>query len=97
MDLAAAHAWFARAAQSPNPAVSDDARRMKRQIEVLLADHLQPFGAAHCLADMDAWGYSFREGSATAWFNGDGREARSWLLSHRLIQANGIPSWLKRS
>lgn len=65
-------------------------------LEVLLADHLQPFGAVRCLADMDAWGYSFREGSATAWFNGDGREARSWLLGHGLIQADGTPSWRLR-
>lgn len=65
-------------------------------LEVLLAEYLPAFGADRCLADMDAWGYSFREGSATAWFNGDGREAKSWLLGHRLIQSDGTPSWLKR-
>jgi len=66
-------------------------------LEVLLADHWQSFGAARCLADMDAWGYSFREGSATAWFEGDGREARAWLLGHRLIQADGTPTWRLRT
>ena len=48
-------------------------------LQVLLADRLRGFGAARCLADMDAWGYSFREGSARAWFDGDAAHAREWL------------------
>ena len=54
-------------------------------LQVLLAEQLPGYSAARCLADMDAWGYSFREGSAAAWFDGDGREARAWLLAHGLI------------
>jgi hypothetical protein len=65
-------------------------------LEVLLADHLAPFDAERCLADMDAWGYSFREGSASAWFRGDGRDARSWLLERGLIDADERPSWRRR-
>ena len=65
-------------------------------LQVLLADRLPGFGAARCLRDMDAWGYSFREGSAAAWFDGDGRAARSWLCSHGLIDAAGKPTWRLR-
>jgi hypothetical protein len=45
---------------------------------------------------MDAWGYSFREGSAQAWFTGDGRAARDWLLAHALIDAQVRPTWRLR-
>jgi hypothetical protein len=30
-------------------------------------------------ADMDAWGYSFRLGSAQRWFEADADDARAWL------------------
>ena len=53
-------------------------------LQVLLADRLSGLGRARCLADMDAWGYSFREGSAAAWFAGDGRSARRWLVENGL-------------
>lgn len=65
-------------------------------LEVLLADSLPPFSATLCLADMDRWGYSFREGSAAAWFSGDGREARDWLLDHDLIDGRSRPRWMLR-
>ena len=65
-------------------------------LEVLLAEHLPPFSATRCLTDMDAWGYSFREGSARAWFEGDGRDARNWLDAHGLIDATGRPTWRLR-
>lgn len=65
-------------------------------LEVLLADHLPPFDAARCLADMDRWGYSFREGSARAWFEGDGIAARDWLGAHGLIDAGQRPTWRLR-
>jgi hypothetical protein len=65
-------------------------------LEVLLADELPPFDRTRCLADMDAWGYSFREGSARAWFRGDGREARTWLEAHDLVDAEGKPSFRRR-
>ena len=66
-------------------------------LEILLADRLPPFSRQRCLADMDAWGYSFREASAAAWFCGDGRDAREWLLRHELIDARDQPSWRLRN
>jgi hypothetical protein len=65
-------------------------------LEVLLADRLAPFDGGRCLRDMDAWGYSFREGSARAWFAGDGREAREWLMRRSLLAEDGTPSWRLR-
>ena len=65
-------------------------------LQVLLADQLTGFSAARCLADMDAWGYSFREGNAGAWFAGDGQDARDWLFAHHLIDAADRPTfWLR--
>ena len=61
-------------------------------LQVLLADGLRGFGAASCLNDMDAWGYSFREGSARAWFSGDGVHAEQWLRAHGLIDAARRPT-----
>lgn len=66
-------------------------------LEVLLAEELPPFGRERCLADMDAWGYSFREGRAASWFRGDGREAKEWLETHGLIDGAGKPSYRRRS
>lgn len=65
-------------------------------LELVLAQHLPPFSTRRCLQDMDAWGYSFREGSATAWFDGDGLEAFEWLLRHELVDADRHPTWRLR-
>jgi hypothetical protein len=66
-------------------------------LEVLLADELTSFGRARCLADMDEWGYSFREGSAARWFGGDGALARQWLLERGLIDRTGEPTFQLRA
>jgi len=65
-------------------------------LQVLLAEHIRDFGSQRCLADMDSWGYSFREGCAAAWFGGDGSEARQWLMAHGLIDLAGRPTWRLR-
>ena len=64
-------------------------------LQVLLAERLTGFGRVRCLRDMDAWGYSFREGSARAWVRGDGRDARLWLLEHGMIDADDRPTGLQ--
>ena len=66
-------------------------------LQVLLAERLDGFGAPQCLRDMDAWGYTFREGSARAWFDGDGAHARAWLLDHGLVDSNGEPTLRPRA
>jgi hypothetical protein len=65
-------------------------------LQVLLAESLRGLGRARCLADMDAWGYSFREGSAAAWFAGDGRFAREWLMRRGLSDALDRPTFALR-
>ncbi|MBC3971801.1 hypothetical protein [Xanthomonas translucens] len=37
------------------------------------------------LADMDAWGYTYRLGSTRAWFEQDAEDARAWLLQRGLL------------
>lgn len=62
-------------------------------LQILLADHLPGYGRARIMAEMDAWGYSFRLGSARAWFERDAEDARAWLLAHGLIDARGNPTF----
>jgi hypothetical protein len=54
-------------------------------LQILLADHLPGFARDQALQDMDAWGYSFRLGTARAWFEQDAMDARDWLLQQGLI------------
>ena len=56
-------------------------------LQILLADRLAGAGWSRdrMLADMDAWGYSFRLGSARRWFEGDAEEARDWLAGRGLL------------
>lgn len=65
-------------------------------LQILLADHLHGVGRARLMADMDAWGYSFRLGSTQCWFEEDAEDARDWLLTHKLIDATDMPSWRLR-
>jgi hypothetical protein len=44
-------------------------------LQIVLADRIPGFGAARCMADMDRWGYTFRLGSARAWFERDADDA----------------------
>jgi hypothetical protein len=62
-------------------------------LQVLLADELRGFGRDACVRDMNAWGYSFREGSAEAWLAGDARFARDWLRRHSVVDAEGRPTF----
>ncbi len=62
-------------------------------LQILLADHFPGYGRERMFAEMDAWGYSFRLGSARAWFHEDAEDAREWLLGHDLIDAADNPTW----
>jgi hypothetical protein len=65
-------------------------------LQILLSDHVPGFGRERAFADMDAWGYSFRLGSAKRWFEEDAEDARDWLLVHGLMATGGEPSWQLR-
>jgi hypothetical protein len=66
-------------------------------LSILLADEVPGFGREQMMADMDAWGYSFRLGSARAWFESDAEDAREWLRRHRLITGSCKPAFRKRA
>lgn len=54
-------------------------------LQILLADHLPSIGRKRLMADMNRWGYSFRLGTAEAWFADDADDARAWLIEAGLI------------
>jgi hypothetical protein len=58
-------------------------------LQLLLSDELPGFGLERALADMDAWGYTFRLGSARAWFERDAEDAAAWL--QELPHLRGLP------
>jgi hypothetical protein len=62
-------------------------------LQILLADEIPGFDREAMMSDMDHWGYSFRLGSARAWFGQDAEDARAWLLNHGLIDASGNPTF----
>ena len=69
-------------------------------LQILLADTFPSVGRARLMGDMDAWGYSFRLGSARAWFEADAADAKQWLLDRRLIAPGGRlsrPTWAVRT
>ena len=64
-------------------------------LQIVLAGELGLPIEAIC-ADMDAWGYTFRLGSAQAWFTQDAADTRAWLMGHGLLTESGAPAWRLR-
>ncbi len=56
-------------------------------LQVLLAEQIRGCDRASAWRDMDEWGYSFRLGSARAWFEQDAGDARAWLQAAGIIDA----------
>ena len=54
-------------------------------LQIVRAAALPGVGSARLLADMDAWGYTYRLGSTRAWFEHDAEDARQWLLERGLL------------
>ncbi len=54
-------------------------------LQILLSERIPEMGMARMFSDMDEWGYSFRLGSAQAWFEQDAEDARQWLHEKRLL------------
>ncbi len=55
-------------------------------LQIVLADQIPQFGKEQCMRDMDAWGYTFRLGSAKKWFEKDAEDARHWLETQGLLK-----------
>ena len=62
-------------------------------LQILLADQIDGFDQQRMLKDMDRWGYTFRLGSAQAWFEKDAEDAVAWLQQHLLIDSQQQPTW----
>jgi hypothetical protein len=61
-------------------------------LQILLAEHVTGFGRERALADMQAWGYTFRVGTPAAWFERDADRAIDWLIDQRLVRwVDGAP------
>jgi len=60
-------------------------------LQILWGAALPGIGSARVMADMDAWGYTFRLGSARAWFDGEAESARAWLQTRGIVDADGLP------
>jgi hypothetical protein len=58
-------------------------------LQLALAQALPNIGRERLCCDMDAWGYSFRLGSAAKWFAEDADDAREWLVRHGLLDSQG--------
>jgi hypothetical protein len=54
-------------------------------LQIVFADAISGVGRARMARDMDEWGYTFRLGSALAWFERDADDARHWLLERGLL------------
>lgn len=57
-------------------------------LQALLGDALPGVGRESIWADMDAWGYTFRLGSAKDYFENDAEDAFAFLLARGLINAS---------
>ena len=62
-------------------------------LQILLSNYITEMGISRMFNDMDEWGYSFRLGSAKAWFEQDAEDACDWLLKNKIITSDSKPSW----
>ncbi|WP_240669130.1 hypothetical protein [Dyella sp. M7H15-1] len=60
-------------------------------LQIVLGGTLPDVGRGRVMSDMDAWGYTFRLGSARAWFEQDADNARDWLIERGLLTSGGEP------
>jgi hypothetical protein len=61
-------------------------------LQIVLADSLPQVGRERMCSDMDAWGYTFRMGSAAVWFREDAADARQWLIEHGILDHGERPT-----
>jgi hypothetical protein len=65
-------------------------------LQIVLADSIPNVGRQRMCSDMDAWGYTFRLGSAAVWFEQDADDARQWLIHHGVLDAESHPTYACR-
>lgn len=57
-------------------------------VQVLLAGELPGISRERLFSDMDSWGYSFRLGTASAWFTSDAADSRCWLMERGVLDTD---------
>ncbi len=65
-------------------------------LQILLAGQLAGYDSAGMMRDMDRWGYTFRLGSASHWFQTDADDVHNWLQQNGLITSGNQPTWQLR-
>ena len=65
-------------------------------LQIILSDHIEPYDRQTMFRDMDRWGYTFRLGTARAWFEGDADDAHAYLLNLGLIDQHDRPTFKLR-
>ena len=60
-------------------------------LQILLAASLPDMSVQKMFSDMDVWGYSFRLGSSSAWFERDAEDAKQWLIHQGIIDEQCTP------
>ena len=65
-------------------------------LQILLSEYLEEMKRLRMFSDMDEWGYSFRLGSAKAWFEQDAEDAHEWLVNNKIITSDNTPTWSVR-
>jgi len=65
-------------------------------LQIILAGSLPNIGSARMCRDMDEWGYTFRLGSATRWFEQDAEDACAWLIRHGVLDVQRRPTYTCR-
>ena len=66
-------------------------------LQITLAGLLPELGKAGMWRDMDRWGYTFRLGSARAWYEQDASDALEWLTTNGILTAQGQRTGLMRA
>jgi hypothetical protein len=59
-------------------------------LSILLSDYIAEMKQKRMFSDMDKWGYSFRLGSAKAWFDDDAADALLWLEKNNIVQQQQV-------
>lgn len=62
-------------------------------LQIILSDLLPDYGKLQICQEMDEWGYSFRLGSARAWFEDDAQDALNNLMAWSVLNTQAKPLW----
>ncbi|MFT7673917.1 MAG: hypothetical protein ACI845_002333 [Gammaproteobacteria bacterium] len=79
-----------------NAGNSTDEENAVCYLQILLSEDISQAGQQRMMQDMDRWQYSFRLGTASAWFNRDADDTRQWLIYHNIIASSLKPTGFKR-